>query len=233
MSPFFGNVDASVAALAASKSVLATATKMLMPSEELLRGIANEVTGEKRGSLTEAQLAQELGLQDKAPVAPRRASSTIVWWQERQTDLKKSIERRSQGDGTQGTSLSMKNLPRGGTGNVKVRPGAFNGNGNGKAVANGNGKGSGNGSNKGIFAANGNGKVVDGTEARAKAAGIAAHLGNLFSALPGPGSKGVKAAPAEEVEAVVVEEAEEEKELVMAGGKQGPLGGFMGLLKRK
>jgi hypothetical protein len=37
-----------------------------------------------RGSLTEAQLKQELGLEEAAPEAPRRASSTIAWWQERQ-----------------------------------------------------------------------------------------------------------------------------------------------------
>jgi hypothetical protein len=36
-----------------------------------------------RGALTEAQLQQELGLSEQAPVAPRRASNTIAWWQER------------------------------------------------------------------------------------------------------------------------------------------------------
>jgi hypothetical protein len=37
-----------------------------------------------RGSLTETQLRQELGLDQAAPTAPRRASNTIAWWQERQ-----------------------------------------------------------------------------------------------------------------------------------------------------
>lgn len=35
----------------------------------------------RRGSLTEAQLRQELGLEEAAPEAPRRGSATIAWWQ--------------------------------------------------------------------------------------------------------------------------------------------------------
>ena len=37
----------------------------------------------KEGMMTESFLAQELGLEEKAPVAARTASNTIAWWQER------------------------------------------------------------------------------------------------------------------------------------------------------
>ena len=37
----------------------------------------------KEDMMTESFLAQELGLEEKAPVAARTASNTIAWWQER------------------------------------------------------------------------------------------------------------------------------------------------------
>ncbi len=47
-------------------------------------------------------LPQELGLQERAPMAPREASQTIAWWQERQNELRVKLAERREGQVGQG-----------------------------------------------------------------------------------------------------------------------------------
>jgi len=204
-----------------SAKALGNAARSLLPSSEVMDAFSATVTGQSRGSLTEAQLKQELGLEEKAPVAPRGASNTITWWEERQTDLKRSIEKRagsSSGSGSGSTRVKT----NGASGSAAIKKAAkaqfqFSvDDANGKSVSNEN------------ESVNGNGKGKSGSGIK---------IAGLLAGLSLGGIVGRGAAAEEEEEEDVYgeeyeEEQEEEKEVVMAGQK---LGGFdiMGLLKRK
>lgn len=113
MSPFVTQVTmTSPDAISAASSLLSSYGKSFSKTldSEAFSSFAREVTGEDRGSLTEAQLRQELGLDQAAPEAPKRASNTIVWWKERQSELKKNLDKREGSQGTSGLPMKGTNV---------------------------------------------------------------------------------------------------------------------------
>ncbi|GFH05756.1 thylakoid associated Ser/Thr-protein kinase stt7 [Haematococcus lacustris] len=105
-SPFL--TGGAAAPLAASRSAINNAGRAVtnaLNASNIMAGFSDAATGADRGSLTEAQLQQELGLEQPAPMASRRASTTISWWQDRQNEQRRSLQaRRGQNGGTGGTS---------------------------------------------------------------------------------------------------------------------------------
>ncbi|GMH32543.1 hypothetical protein BSKO_00377 [Bryopsis sp. KO-2023] len=59
--------------------------------------VGEAVTGTQRvGGLTEGQLAEELGLERKAPMPERNRSATIAWWKDREAFSKKQLSKRKK-----------------------------------------------------------------------------------------------------------------------------------------
>jgi len=50
------------------------------------------------GGLTEGQLADEFGLREPLHVPLKSGSATIAWWKDRQDDVDKKLEERSQAE---------------------------------------------------------------------------------------------------------------------------------------
>jgi hypothetical protein len=73
--------SASVVLASASRSV----GTMIASQQRLIDEVV--AAGAKEGALTEAQLSEELGIENSAPRPTRQASSTIAWWQDRQVSL--------------------------------------------------------------------------------------------------------------------------------------------------
>jgi len=147
LSPFFNSTGSSrgaslTGATAAAKGVIGGAMRAVNRAIDnpALSGLSTWVTGEDRGSLTEAQLNQALGRENVTPEVSRNSRKTIVWWEERQSGLRKEMERREGSQVTNGIPQ------RGASAPPRGRP-SSNGNGatpiavRGKANGNGNGNG--------------------------------------------------------------------------------------------
>lgn len=108
--PFFSAAsDGGVSS--ASSQLLASAGRSLTSAMASPRQMMDDAIMSKKGDLTEAQLLEELGIEQEAPRASRQASNTIVWWQGRQNDLKKRLGEKA-GSGS-GSSNSNGSVPRG------------------------------------------------------------------------------------------------------------------------
>lgn len=92
------------------------------------------------GSLTEVQLAEELGMSEREAPIPS-GSQTIAWFQQRQNELQRKLEKR--GSMGRGGSSSPSDVSKpNGKGVVRAGSnGRSNGKSNGKAVSNGNDRG--------------------------------------------------------------------------------------------
>uniref|UniRef100_A0A7S3VTM9 Protein kinase domain-containing protein n=1 Tax=Dunaliella tertiolecta TaxID=3047 RepID=A0A7S3VTM9_DUNTE len=94
LSPFVGSAPLWSSPMAAASRVRKAASSAVAQSE-WLRTIVSSSTGADRGGLTEAFLSEELGTADEKGSIPARASSTIAWWQERQGQQRRKLEKRS------------------------------------------------------------------------------------------------------------------------------------------
>ncbi|EFJ43255.1 hypothetical protein VOLCADRAFT_96564 [Volvox carteri f. nagariensis] len=91
------SVEATVSTAAAATSAALTSAGKTLGRAAALAEMEEAILKTQQGALTEAQLMEELGLQEPAPVAPREGSQTIAWWQERQSDLRsRLVERREK-----------------------------------------------------------------------------------------------------------------------------------------
>ncbi|GLC41994.1 Serine/threonine-protein kinase STN7, chloroplastic [Pleodorina starrii] len=175
-------VEATVSTAAAATTAALTNAGKSIGRAAAFADMEEAILKTQQGALTEAQLMEELGLQEPAPVAPREGSQTIAWWQDRQNELRsRLVERREKLQ--QQVSSAMSSV-RGGRG---VSPRNANGNGNGlpggKAAAEAAAAGAAAAANK---AAEGSGKIK-----------IPLILSGVAAKKPGTGGNGNgKAAPA-------------------------------------
>ncbi|PNW87375.1 hypothetical protein CHLRE_02g120250v5 [Chlamydomonas reinhardtii] len=118
-----GSFEATVSTAAAATSTALTAAGKSLGQAAKDAGLASmeeAILKVNQGALTEAQLMEELGLQEPAPVAPREGSQTIAWWQERQNELKaRLVERREAMSESVGSAI---NNARGGKGAKPTTP---------------------------------------------------------------------------------------------------------------
>ncbi|GLI62557.1 hypothetical protein VaNZ11_005225 [Volvox africanus] len=113
-------VEATVSTAAAATSAALTSAGRTLGKAAALADMEEAILKTQQGALTEAQLMEELGLQEPAPVAPREGSQTIAWWQDRQTELRsRLVERREKL--RQQVSNAMSSVRGGGRGSP-VRP---------------------------------------------------------------------------------------------------------------
>ncbi|KXZ54035.1 hypothetical protein GPECTOR_5g144 [Gonium pectorale] len=119
-----GSVEATVSTAAAATTAALSSAGRTIGRTAAFADMEEAILKSQQGALTEAQLMEELGLSERAPVAPREGSQTIAWWQERQNDLRERlVERREKLAAQVGNAFSS---VRGGKG---VKPAA------GKAAA--------------------------------------------------------------------------------------------------
>ncbi|GIM05771.1 hypothetical protein Vretimale_10236 [Volvox reticuliferus] len=125
-------VEATVSTAAAATTAALTSAGRTLGKAAALADMEEAILKTQQGALTEAQLMEELGLQEPAPVAPREGSQTIAWWQDRQSELRsRLVERREKL--RQQVSSAMSSVRGGGRGSP-VRPAAAS------KAADGNGK---------------------------------------------------------------------------------------------
>ncbi|GFR46678.1 hypothetical protein Agub_g8295 [Astrephomene gubernaculifera] len=176
-------------AAAATSAALSNAGRSLGRAAEVAN-MTEAILKTQQGALTEAQLLEELGLQEPAPLAPREGSQTIAWWQQRQGELRaRLVERRER---LRQQVSSAVNSVRG------VRQGG--GGGGAGAAGGGSGKAGGGkwGSGEGAAAA---GAAVAAAAAASSGSGkmklkVPMILGGVAAAKRAPGSGGYNAAPA-------------------------------------
>ncbi|KAF5828502.1 hypothetical protein DUNSADRAFT_17499 [Dunaliella salina] len=94
LSPFVGSAPLWSSPLAVVSRVGKAASSAVAQSD-WLRAIVSSSSGADRGGLTEAFLSEELGTADEKGSVPARASNTIAWWQERQGQQRRKLEKRS------------------------------------------------------------------------------------------------------------------------------------------
>ncbi|KAG2452996.1 hypothetical protein HYH02_002333 [Chlamydomonas schloesseri] len=105
-----GSFEATLSTASAATSTALTAAGKSLGQAAKDAGLASmeeAILKVNQGALTEAQLMEELGLQEPAPVAPREGSQTIAWWQERQSDLRaRLVERREAMSESVGSAIN-------------------------------------------------------------------------------------------------------------------------------